>query len=696
MNHLRRRINIILRIAIVLVVCAVSVAVLPKSENFRYEYQVGALWRYETLKAPFDFPVYKTEAGLEAERERIANNQVPIFNLNETIKTKQIGRFASAIARFRTPNNEATLNMLQWKLEEIYDAGIIQLPEKFSSESVKTIKIVESNIGQDVDINSVYTLKSAYTTLSQYINKLHYLSSSLKDEILNLNINAFIVTNLDYDISKTNLELANRLQNISLTQGMIHAGEIVINKSEIVTQEKFNVLNSLKLEYRHNVDTFGSRIRMITGLALLSLAAILVFATYFYFFRKRKFYDNRNFIFLFCSFLATILLGSIAYHYNINILAIPVLFLIIITNILIDKRSAFYLLLGSSMLVSYFAPNSYMYLFMQITAGTVAIFSLSQLQRRGQLFLAILLIFIAYAAIYIAFTFVQEGEFKMTHAFGVVFLGINCLVLTLAYLVVYIFERIFGFISEITLIELSNPNHPALRDLTKKAPGTFQHSLMVANLAEEVIHRIGGSPLLVRTGALYHDIGKSVEPIYFVENQPGGINPHSKCDFDESAQHIIGHVAHGVALAKKYNLPDAIVDFIRTHHGKGKAKFFYNSYKNKYPDRPINEALFSYAGPDPVTKECAVLMMADAVEAATRSLPDKAEENIRKLVNDLINGQVADGRFDNADLTFRDISVAKEIFSNTLVTIYHSRISYPKLKEEEKKTEEDSSNQANK
>ena len=304
-------------------------------------------------------------------------------------------------------------------------------------------------------------------------------------------------------------------------------------------------------------------------------------------------------------------------------------------------------------------------------------------QRRGQLFLSIFLTFLTYTAVYISFILVQEGEISLSHVFGVLWLLINSLVLSLTYPVIYIFERIFGFTSEITLMELSNPNHPALRTLTKKAPGTFQHSLMVANLAEEAIYRIGGNPLLTRTGALYHDIGKSYDPVFFIENQSGGINPHDQCDFDESARRIINHVTQGVELAKKYNLPEAIINFIRTHHGKSKVKYFYNSFRNKYPDRPVDEAAFTYSGPDPISKECAVVMMADAVEAASRTLQDKTEENITALVNNIIDGQLQDGRFMNAEITFKDIDGVKRVFIEMLTNIYHSRISYPKLKQTE-------------
>lgn len=677
----KRQLNIAFRIIIILIICGIIVFLFPKAGIFQYEFQKGMPWRYETLYAPFDFPIYKTEAELDQDKEKIIREQTPIFNLNSEVKTNQLHKFAAALDPYKNPATIQAIESLQQKLARLYDAGILQLPENLAAENLKTIKIVNNNIGRDADFSKTYTLKKAYSTLTNWINSSG-LPQSTKEHILSLNLNNYIQPNLEFDASKTNLQLIEQLKNISLTQGMVRNGEVIIAKRELVTPEKIKLLQSLKKEYRHNTGSPVSNLRTLGGQIILTLAAIMIFSIFFYYSKKRIFYNNKEFIFLYGSFLATIILGSIGFYQNINMLALPVLFFIIIVNILVGSRSALYMLLGTSLLISYFAPNSYMYLFMQIAAGIVAIFSLAQLQRRGQLFLSIFLIFITYTAVYIAFILSQEGEIELTHAFGILWLLVNCLLLSLSYPVIYIFERIFGFTSEITLMELSNPNHPALRALTKKAPGTFQHSLMVANLAEEAIYRIGGNPLLTRTGALYHDIGKSYEPIFFIENQTGGINPHDKCEFDESAQHIINHVTKGVELAKKYNLPEIIVNFIRTHHGKSKVKYFYNSFKNKYPDKPLDESLFTYAGPDPVSKECAVVMMADAVEAVSRTLQDKTEENLKKSVNDIIDGQVNEGRFQNSDITFRDIAIVKRVFTEMLANIYHSRIAYPKLKAE--------------
>ena len=681
----KRRLYTLFRIVVILFMCAIIVYLFPKVGSFQYEFQKGMPWRYETLNAPFDFPIHKTEAELKEDREKATREQSPIYNLNPNTSTYQINKFNTALNRFRNPGNETALNNIVNKLKAIYTEGILQIPERMNPDDIQSVKIIENNIGKKVDLDKVYTLKKAYTTLSETINNSS-LPNTVKENILSLNLNNYLQPNLEFDESKTGLEQLEHLKNISLTQGMVQKGDVIIAKRELVTPEKVKILNSLRLEYQHNLGSSEAQIRIIGGQIILTLASLVIFSVFFYYSKKRIFYNNKEFIFIYGLFLATVVLGSLGYHQNLNMYAVPVLFFTIIMNILIGSRSALYLLLSSSLLISYFAPNSYVYAFMQIAAGIVAIFSLSQLQRRGQLILSIGLIFITYALIYSAFILTQEGAIGLTHLFTFFWLFVNCLLLTLTYPVIYIFERLFGYTSEITLMELSNPNHPVLRTLTKKAPGTFQHSLMVANLAEEAIYRIGGNPLLTRTGALYHDIGKTYDPIYFIENQSGGINPHDQCEFDVSAQHIINHVTKGVELAKKYNLPEAIINFIRTHHGRSKVKYFYNSFKNKYPDKEINEALFTYSGPDPVSKECTVVMMADAVEAVSRTLAVKDEENITKLVNDIIDGQLQDGRYLNSDITFKDIGIVKRVFIDMLTTIYHSRIAYPKLNKQEETT----------
>ena len=683
-NNKHRRLQHFFKIVIIIIICGIIVSLLPKIEGFKYTYQKGMPWRYGTLTSPMDFPIHKTSQEKMAEIEKVKKEQLPIFNFNEALITGQLSKFTEKINSLKNRGNSKAINQIIAKLKEIYQKGIILLPEKLSKSNIKSILVVKNNIAFEENFEQVYTLKKAYETLTDFIHKLN-IPQEAKEELIGMDLNNYLIPNLEYDALKTGLALDNAIKNISPTQGMVRKGEVIILKDELVTPEKYKILESFKIEHEQDLGSSGDRIKMIVAQTILTLIALISFSIFLYFSRKRLFYNNKDFLFLYSMFLLTILLGSLCYFRDINILAIPVLFCPIIVNILFGPRPALYLLIGTSMLVSYYSPNSYMYLFMQVSAGIVAIFSLSQLQRRGQLFLAIAFIFVTYTLVYGAFTLIQNGTLLPRQLFDILFLMINVLLLSLTYPVLYLVEKLFGYTSEISLMEFSNPNHPVLRTLTRKAPGTFQHSLMVANLAEEAIYHIGGSPLLARTGALYHDIGKTYDPIMFIENQSGGISPHKTLDYDESAQIIIGHVTKGVELANKYKLPEAIINFIRTHHGKSKVKYFYYSYKNKHPDKEIDEELFTYPGPDPMSKECTVVMMADAVEAASRALEIKNEENIAKLVNNIIDDQLKEGRFANADITFKDISTVKRVYTEMLVNVYHARIAYPKLKQQDSK-----------
>ena len=677
-NKKHRTIQYVFKISTIIIICGLIVLLLPKIEGFKYSYQKGMPWKYETLIAPLDFPLHKSSEEITADIEKIRDEQAPIFNFKETNIEGQISKFSEKLNPYRTHSNEREMDRIVNKLREIYSKGILLMPEKLDVNKVKNILVVKDNIAIDEKFSNVFTLKQAYETLVKYIKDLQ-LPKATEEGILSMGLNNYINPNLEYDAVKTGLAIETNIKSITPTQGMVNRGDIIISKNDLVTPEKYKVLESFRIEHEQSLGSTIDRIRITVAQTVLTLIAIMSFSIFLYVSRKRLFYNNKDFFFLYSMFLLTIALGSISYFQHINILTIPVLFFPIIVNILFGTRPALYLLLGTTMLISYYAPNNYMYFFMQISAGIVAMFSLSHLQRRSQLFIALGLVFLTYILVYGAFTLIQEGTFEPKHLLAILLLMINTVLLSLIYPALYLVERLFGYTSEISLLEYSNPNHPALRNLTKKAPGTFQHSLMVANLAEEAIYHIGGSPLLARTGALYHDIGKSYNPIMFIENQTGGLNPHSSLDFDESAQIIIGHVTQGLELANKYKLPEALKDFIRTHHGKSKVKYFYYSFKNKYPDKEINEALFTYPGPDPVRKECAVVMMADGVEAASRALEIKDEENLTKLVNDLIHGLLNEGRFANADLTFKDISTVKRVFSEMLINVYHARIAYPKL-----------------
>ncbi|MDR2413624.1 MAG: HDIG domain-containing protein [Odoribacteraceae bacterium] len=676
-NKKRRMLQHLLKIGIILIISAVIVALLPKIASFDSSYQKGMPWNHETLVAPFDFPIHKTPEELQAEAEKIAREHPPIFYRVETVMPVQVNRF-----RDRVSNAQHAAPVVN-KLQEIYEKGILLLPGELRQEDLRAITVARNNFASEMDFNQVYTLKNAYSALVDFINGTS-LPGETKKSLIDLDLNDYLKPNLVYDKQKTRLSLEKRLKEINRIHGMVHRGETIITKNERVSPEKYALLESFKIEQAKTIGSARSRLLITISQTILTLIALASFSIFLYFSRKRLFYSNKDFVFLHCMFLLTVLVGILGYSLELHFLLVPVLFFPIIVNILFGSRAALFLLLGAVLLLAYLAPNSYMYVFMQLSGGIVSIYSLSHLQRRGQLFLAVTLVLAAYILVYSAFTLVQQDAFTTEDLLALASLTGNALLLCLTYPVLYLFEKLFGYTSEISLIEFSNPNHPLLRLLTKKAPGTFQHSLMVANLAEEAVYHIGGSPLLARTGALYHDIGKTRDPIMFIENQTGGGNPHAALDFDESARIVIGHVMQGVELAHKHNLPDAIINFIRTHHGKSKAKYFYVSYKNKYPDRDADEAAFTYPGPDPGSKECAVVMMADAVEAASRTLEVKNEENISKLVNELINTQLKEGRFNNADITFKDIATVKRVYTEQLVTIYHARVTYPKLEKDDR------------
>lgn len=680
----KQGINIALRVAVIAIVCAVIVWVMPKVGTFQYEYEAGMPWRYETLNAPFDFPIYKTESEIEESISNNLKNHSPLFNKRDDIGKTASASICQKIASI-IGDTTKTYRELADNIERIYAAGVIQYPESMQESIPARVKIVEKNFGQEIETNTLFTPKEAYIEIIELI-ETSPISQQNREDLKRASLNEHLTPNVIFDEAKNRSELQKIQNTTSPTKGMVTRGDQIIAKREIVTNDKIQLLNSLKTAYQTNANiTFNNTNRITIGQSMLVLLALVVYSIFFFYSKRNILYNNKSFIFLYVMLLAMALSGALAYHENLNFYAIPVLFFVIVVNILIGSRSALYLLISGTILLSCFAPDRFEYACMQLTAGIVGIFLLSSLQRRGQLFLATLMIYVTYVVAYIALTLMKQGSIQVTALNTLLWLLVNCLLLTLAYPVIYLFERVFGFTSETTLIELSNPHHPALRELTKKAPGTFQHSLMVANMAEEAIYRIGGNVLLTRTGALYHDIGKSETPFLFIENQSGGVNPHNTMEFDQSAQSIIHHVEAGVELAKHYNLPDVIVQFIRTHHGKSRVKYFYNSYRNKYPDAVVDEDIFTYKGPDPSTKECSVVMMADAVEAVVRTLKEKSEESISNTISNIIDAQIAEGRFKDSDVTFKDISLIKEAFLEVLTSVYHSRVAYPKLNFEKEK-----------
>jgi putative nucleotidyltransferase with HDIG domain len=459
---------------------------------------------------------------------------------------------------------------------------------------------------------------------------------------------------------------------------MVQTGELIISKGELVTTDKYLLLESLRQEYELKLGSSFEYAGILAGQVILLGVSLTALFLFLLFFRKEIFAETKQVVLILILILFIVMVTALVVKYNpAYVYLIPVCLVPIIIGIFTDTRLALFSHLITIIITGLVVPNSYEFVFLQLFAGIVTILSIVRLERRSQFFLTSFMIFITYSVIYIGMTLISEGSIEgMNYIYFLLFAGSAILTL-FSYPMIFVFEKIFGLITDVTLLELSNTNNKLLRELALKAPGTFQHSMQMANLAEEAVFEIGGNPLLVRTGAMYHDIGKINEPFYFVENQATGVNPHDELTYEESARIIVDHVQSGVEKAKKHNLPEQIIDFIRTHHGTRKTEYFYTLAKKENPDAEVDADIFTYHGPEPFSKETAVLMMADTVEAASRSLKNPDEESINNLVENVINKQIESHQFDNADVTLRDIRKIKKIFKKKLLNIYHLRIEYP-------------------
>ena len=541
------------------------------------------------------------------------------------------------------------------------------------------IIILKDKVAENYTRDEIYTQKSAYEFVTKSVSE--YLDSNSRilkypDYFKGINLYEFINPNLFYD-QNTSETVKQDMLKISLTKGKVVSGEKIITQGEIINEKLFRILESLKYEYENRLGTDYSSNIILLGQIIFVLACIGVLFLFLLNFRSEILRHSLKTAFI----LMVVIILVIASRFGINYLyAIPFALIPIIIKTFYDARLALFIHIVTVMLVGFIAPNGFEFVFLSFIAGIVAIFSLTNLYRRSKLFLSAGLVFLSYSFVYFGLAITQEGNFSGIELNNFVYFAINGSLVLLAYPLIYIFEKIFGFLSDLTLMELADTNQKLLRNLAEKAPGTFQHSMQVANLAEEAIYKIGGNPLLVRTGALYHDIGKMNNPIYFIENQRTGFNPHDTHEFDESARIIISHVNDGVEMAKKHALPEKLIDFIRTHHGTTKVQYFYRSYIKKFPEKEVDVNMFTYPGPKPYSKETAVLMMADSVEAASRSLSSVDEETISNLVENIINDQMNEGQFDNVDINFKDITLIKTVFKDKLRNIYHARIKYPEKK----------------
>jgi putative nucleotidyltransferase with HDIG domain len=669
----------------------ILVYLFPREGKFKYEYQKGKPWLHETLYATFDYPIYKLQSEIEKEKEALTQISNQYFIIDESIKPKAISLFRKSIYNYFedslvvekiSKNGEDTdglmgniLSVGVDYLTSIYNTGVISTEDIERINQSQIILVNSKGMSSEAEVEKLNTIPNAYK-LAEQVSK--ELPESLQNIFL-LSIEKELMYNLHYDKNKTEHSLKSNLEKLSPISGKIQKGEEIITTGTIVNEEKNKILDSYKVEYENKYGKSGNLFSLIGQIILIGVVLLTIFL-FLRLFRHDVLSDNLKIAFLLLLIILFVLLSKgIMQVDKINLYIVPFCILPLIVRTFFDARLAQFIHICAMLLIGYFAPNPFEFFLLQFLAGVVSIFSVLQLQRRSQLFNTSVVVFIIYSVTYFSLFALQEGAINNINYIYFGWFAGSALLTLLAYPLIYIFEKIFGFISDVTLMELADTNNSLLRKLAMTAPGTFQHSLQVANLAEGVIREIGGETLLVRVGALYHDIGKMKAPHYFTENQKGAVNPHSELSYDDSAKIIINHIADGIEMAKENKLPDQIIDFIRTHHGTTTARYFFAKQKLDFPELDVNELDFKYPGPLPYSKETAVLMMADSVEAASRSLLKYDEETIDIFVENIIENQIQEMQYINTPITFRDVTIAKKIFKKQLMNIYHVRIAYPQI-----------------
>ena len=657
---------------------------LPGEPKFKYEYQKGMPWRHDNLVAPFNFAILKSPAELDAEKAEQLKTVVPYFTYDTTVLETHLSLLNADLdieSDSINKNMAKAYNNIKDKLTEIYQSGILQQSID-SYEELEGKNEIKKRVGPNVtkiEISKIHSEKTAYNELSQVFREAENISPAVKSWLQPLLPEKYIVANLSYDKEITEKENQEVTSGILPSRGMVQQGERIILQGEIVDAEKFQLLESLKASYSMER---GKGIRQYTvslGKALLIISLLTLIFTFLYIYRHDVLRQLRKLTFLMLFMCGTVFLASFINSFpNLHIYLVPLAIFPIIVRTFFDSRTSIFMLIITTILIGFYAPNNYEFILLEVSAGIVAVFSLNKMHRRIHLILATMWVFITYIIVYTALNLIHEGS-TFTFSFEMYkWFVISSALLLSVYPLIYIFEKIFGFISDVTLIEISDSNQPLLRKLAEEAPGTFQHSMQIANLAEEVILKIGGNPFLVRAGALYHDIGKISKPNFFIENQVAGLNPHDEISYIKSAEIIIDHVQNGVKMAQKHKLPEPLIEFIATHHGTTKANYFYIKHSQDHPDTKINEDSFKYPGPLPRSKEAAVVMLVDGIEAASRSLPQKTYSKLKEVIDNMIDSKIKLKQLDNSALTFNDINIIKEILLQKLINIYHIRIEYPK------------------
>ena len=669
--------NITTRIVLITITVLLIVWFLPRNERQRFHYDIGKPWMYGSFIAKFDFPIYKSDEALKKERDSILKAFQSYYDYDENVEQIQLTKLRKDFVNGLPGLPMEYYSILAKRLHKLYQAGIMNTPEynNIARDSANMVRVISGKDVKSTQVNSLYSTMTAYEQIFQdpRLNEQRQI-------LQKCNLNDYIIPNLTYDKERSEAEKTDLLGSIPIASGMVISGQKIIDRGEIVDEYAYRVLSSFDKEMDRRDASSNEITNALLGQLLFVAILMSLFTIYLALFRKDYFDKPRSIMMLYTMITIFPIFTSLLMSHNLfSVYIIPFAMAPIFIRVFMDSRTAFIAHVTMILICAAAVRYQYEFIIIQLVAGLIAIYSLRELSKRSQVFKTALLVTMGSAFVYMTLQLMQNNEMaKMDHDMYYHFV-VNGIFLLLSYPTMYLIENTFGFISNVTLFELSNTNKGALRDLSEIAPGTFQHSITVGNLASEIANKISANSLLVRTGALYHDIGKMTNPVFYTENQ-AGVNPHENMPYTKSASIIISHVTEGMKMAEKYDLPKVIKDFICTHHGRGIAKYFYVKYKNEHPDEEVDIHLFQYPGPNPFTREQAILMMADAVEAASRSLTEYTEQSISELVNRLIDEQVANGFYTQSPITFRDITEAKDVLIERLKSIYHTRIQYPELK----------------
>lgn len=663
-QKLATHLQAVYKIAALLVTIVLILLFFPNEQPLlRYDYAVGSIWSDNDLYAPFDFSVHRSQSEIDKARAEARSHSLLYYSIDSSAVSRARQNLASFSAVNRIP--QAQSRHLARTIDSVYRIGLVEEPADFPDIETHTLVLLRGNTGSEFRV-------------TDFVRRSDIADLALPDSLL--------PPSVCYDDIRTQLELDSWLSRNKVSSDMVRKGQLIISKGEPVSAEAAEIISSLETERNLRMQTSYSPVGRYTGLFFLCLIALMSLYMFLKITRHKILEDNRKVTFVLFVILLMVAVTALVLHVNESwILIVPVCIAPILMRVFFDMRVALYIHLATVIILGNMVPNPFEFIFYQIVTGMMSIITVRNFEKRSNFFVVSLVIFLTYSLIYTCGVLSQFTSLATINPMRYLIFFLNALLTLLAYPLIFIFERLFGMVTNLTLMEIASTSTPALRELSRNAPGTFQHSMQVANISEDIVSEIGGNPLLARVGALYHDIGKMNSSLYFTENQSGDFNPHDELDYEESARIITQHVPDGIDLARKYHLPSSVVDFIRTHHGTTYTGYFYAKQKETHPSEPIDTSAFRYAGPTPFSTETAIVMIVDSVEAACKSLKTHDKENMDRLIDNIIDGKIKQKQLDNCDLTFSDITRIRQMLKTKLPSIYHVRIAYPELKDPEQK-----------